>query len=681
MSGRQSPEGRTLGRRDGLGIAAATVVSAGTGYVVLAAAARLLVPVSLNTQFVTFWSTLFAGFGVLSGLSIETTRAVAASSLAGSVPDGKRPQGPYALAVGGGFGLVLAAIVAATSPWWAARPFPEHTAWLAALLSVAVAAYSAHSVVVGALAGRRRWGPYARLITADATARFVLVLAALATLATVTSAAAAAVLAAFTWAGFLAFSRAGRSAARARVDSATGTFVRRILAAAVATGSSALLVVGFPALLSATTSRAAFADAAPLLLAIALTRAPLLIPLTAYQGVAVSHFVTHRERGLGALVPIARVVVLVGAGGAVAAWLIGPWLMQTVLGEGYRVAGNVLAALTLAAAGLAVLTLTGALCQALTRHTAFVTGWVAAVVGALAILLLPFDLTSRAILALLVGPLLGVAVHLVALRGSERPAPEAEVERPPTAPRRDRPTVTVCLATYNGAAHVAEQLVSVLEQLAPHDEVVVVDDASTDDTVDRVLALDDPRVRIHRLDANVGYVRAFEQAMRLAEGDLLLLCDQDDVWRPGRVTAMVDALTRTRVVATNLGTLDGPPRLRGPYGQADWRLREAQSAQHARNVLGILAGNRPYYGCAMGLRRDALDVVLPFPGLLVESHDLWIALYGNLSRSITHLEMRSLDRRFHTGNASSPTPRGVVAVLRSRAMLARAVVELRRRLA
>ncbi|WP_246036707.1 glycosyltransferase [Cellulomonas telluris] len=240
--------------------------------------------------------------------------------------------------------------------------------------------------------------------------------------------------------------------------------------------------------------------------------------------------------------------------------------------------------------------------------------------------------------------------------------------------------VSVCMATYNGEAWVAEQVASVLAQLGPDDELVVVDDASQDGTVAALRALGDPRVRIEVQQANRGYVRTFEHALRLARGEHVVLADQDDVWVEGRLAAMTAALDAgADVVATNLATLDGPDAIRGPYGQADWHLRAAHSRRRLRNVVGVLAGNRPYYGCAMALRRSALSTVLPFPGFLEESHDLWIALYGNVLGRMRHLELRSVRRRFHGDNASPDRPRGLRLVLRSRFMLVRAVLELVRR--
>lgn len=239
--------------------------------------------------------------------------------------------------------------------------------------------------------------------------------------------------------------------------------------------------------------------------------------------------------------------------------------------------------------------------------------------------------------------------------------------------------VSVVMATYNGSVHLAEQLDSILAQLGPRDEVVVVDDASTDDTLAVLATFRDSRVRVMQRSVNRGYVRTFEEALVAACGEMILLSDQDDVWLPGRRDAMVAALRTHQVVASNLTTLGGPDVLRGPFGQADWRLSPRDDGRPVANLLGIIAGLKPYYGCAMGVRRDALAMVLPFPPHLVESHDLWLAMYGNLTGSIAHLDRRTLARRLHADNATPTRPRGPRAVLVSRARLVRAFLDLRRR--
>jgi len=235
------------------------------------------------------------------------------------------------------------------------------------------------------------------------------------------------------------------------------------------------------------------------------------------------------------------------------------------------------------------------------------------------------------------------------------------------------------MATYNGAAYLREQLDSILRELHDDDEIVIVDDASTDDTVALVAEYSDPRIRLVRNEQNLGYVRTFERALSLATRDVVLLSDQDDVWINGRRDALVSA-SASGFAASNLLTLGEREPLPSPLTGRPWRLRAQRGGGGLGNELSILAGNIPYYGCAMAIDRDALDLVLPFPAYLTESHDLWIATVANAAHRMTHLEQPTLLRRVHDENASSSRPRGIGAALRSRLLLLRLYVEARRRL-
>lgn len=237
--------------------------------------------------------------------------------------------------------------------------------------------------------------------------------------------------------------------------------------------------------------------------------------------------------------------------------------------------------------------------------------------------------------------------------------------------------VSVCMAAYNGERFIAEQIGSILDDLGPQDELVVVDDCSTDKTADVVESITDPRVTLVRADKNERYVRTFGKAAALARGEYIFLADQDDLWVPGRTDRMVEALGRTAMVAGNVALFGGPAE------NAPWSLRAKDSNRRFANIAGVLVGYRPYYGCAMGFRRDFADVVLPMPSFLYESHDLWMALAGNLAGEMTHLEEPTLYRRLHEDNETPRHWRRLDRILKARWMLLRALftaaVRLRRR--
>lgn len=232
---------------------------------------------------------------------------------------------------------------------------------------------------------------------------------------------------------------------------------------------------------------------------------------------------------------------------------------------------------------------------------------------------------------------------------------------------------SVCMATYQGARYVGEQLESILAQLADNDEVVIVDDASGDETVEIVKTLNDPRVRLVEVTTNQGYVRSFEQAVLASRGEYIFLADQDDVWVPGRLELMLAALQSHSVVATNFAVLGGGSRGSVPT------LRATDSNHHIRNVFGTVIGYRPYYGCGMAMTRKQADIFAPVPPYLRESHDLWLALCGNVTGSMIHLDEATLLRRLHDENVTPRGWRSLSAILRARIMILRALAEAIRR--
>jgi glycosyltransferase involved in cell wall biosynthesis len=103
-------------------------------------------------------------------------------------------------------------------------------------------------------------------------------------------------------------------------------------------------------------------------------------------------------------------------------------------------------------------------------------------------------------------------------------------------------TISVALCTYNGEKFLAEQLDSILNQSIAVTEILVCDDGSTDTTKSILLDYQRKLPAVFQLffnDNNLGYVKNFEKAISLCNGDLIFLCDQDDIWLKHKVETIL----------------------------------------------------------------------------------------------------------------------------------------------
>ncbi|BBY45412.1 hypothetical protein [Mycolicibacterium celeriflavum] len=390
-------------------VGAATAVSALCGYTVLYLAARDLEPVGFSV-FGVFWGAFGLATGAAFGLLQEATREVRTAG------DLEATDGPHTrpVRVAAVVGVVSAAAIAVTSPLWSEHVFVE-ARWISlALLAVGLAGFCLHATLLGMLAGLNRWTAYGSLMVADAGLRVLVAIATFLISWGLVGYLWATVAGAVAWLLMLIASPGTRHAAGLLTPVRTATFLRGAMHSIAAAGASAILVMGFPVLLKATTGDLGAAGGV-VILAVTLTRAPLLVPLTAMQGNLIAHFVDQRAHRLRALAAPAILVTAVGSLGMLAAWTVGPWLLRSGFGAEYRAEGSLLAWLTAGATAIALLTLTGAAAVAASLHRAYSLGWVSATVASTLLLLLPLDLQTRTVIALMCGPVVGIAVHLWAL--------------------------------------------------------------------------------------------------------------------------------------------------------------------------------------------------------------------------------------------------------------------------
>ncbi|WP_304348354.1 hypothetical protein [Corynebacterium frankenforstense] len=404
----------------------ATVFAAASGFIVIWLAS-FTVDAASYAEFQAYWGLFFALTGAIDGVMQETTRAVADARETGRASKAS----PWRL--GTVVALVAAVIAGIGGALGMDRIMADPPAAATGLLAAGLASYTLQAVLSGVLSGLKLWGRYAALVALDSGVRLLAVIAAWALGLGGQALLWVTVIGTVSWLVVLGTDPQARERLRTPVDVDARRLTRRALSAMVATGASAALITGFPVFV-----QASFKDAGPaahavgsgdgasvtvagIILAVTLTRAPILVPLQRFQSALIVRFVAHREtlyRALGT--PLAATLAL-GAVGALAAWAVGPWILEVAFGkEELMVPGGVLAILTFASAFTGCLMITGAATLAVERHGHYVAGWLTSSVVAFAVLFTPLALVPAVCTALIAGPTAGAAVHLVAL--GRRPA-------------------------------------------------------------------------------------------------------------------------------------------------------------------------------------------------------------------------------------------------------------------
>lgn len=178
--------------------------------------------------------------------------------------------------------------------------------------------------------------------------------------------------------------------------------------------------------------------------------------------------------------------------------------------------------------------------------------------------------------------------------------------------------ISVALAAYKGEQYIAEQIGSILGQLGENDELIVSDDFPKGKTRAVVEAISSQDKRIIYLEGpGKGVVKNFENALKACSGDVIFLSDQDDVWLPGKVEAVINEIENgAKLVLHDASITDADLQITSP---SCFEVHGA-NASFARNLL-----KNTFVGCCMAFTKDLLDMTMPFPeGIAM--HDWWIAL-------------------------------------------------------
>ena len=203
--------------------------------------------------------------------------------------------------------------------------------------------------------------------------------------------------------------------------------------------------------------------------------------------------------------------------------------------------------------------------------------------------------------------------------------------------------ISVLLPTYNGERFLREQIDSILLCLSNDDELLIADDNSSDGTREILTSFRDERIKLFLRKDNIGLNKSIEHLLSLAEGELIFLADQDDVWLHDRITSVLPYFKDYDIVVSDCIVTNEA-------------LDVVEQSYFARNppradILHNLIQCR-FLGCCMGFKKKVAEATMPFPNN-IPAHDLWIGSVSHLlGFTIYFSERAAILYRRHSGSVS-----------------------------
>lgn len=230
--------------------------------------------------------------------------------------------------------------------------------------------------------------------------------------------------------------------------------------------------------------------------------------------------------------------------------------------------------------------------------------------------------------------------------------------------------ISVAMCTYNGAAFLKLQLESIFTQTKAVEEIVVVDDMSTDETISILNSYKKIYPAILKVivnDKQLGVVGNFEKAISLCSGNWIFLCDQDDIWEKNKVEEMIQFAGKNKnalMIYTDAALIDE----NGHYKNITlWerirfnekRQRKYQNQKYAFRKL--VAGDNYITGATVLINATLKEIAVPFltlpPGYL---HDLYLGIMAASKNGLYSLNKPLTGYRIHPKQQVG-TGQGIIA--------------------
>jgi glycosyltransferase involved in cell wall biosynthesis len=211
--------------------------------------------------------------------------------------------------------------------------------------------------------------------------------------------------------------------------------------------------------------------------------------------------------------------------------------------------------------------------------------------------------------------------------------------------------ISVCLCTYNGAAFLAKQLDSILHQTLLPDEIIAVDDVSSDATMSILKdyeAKNPGHFHVFQNEHNLGYKKNFAKALALSEGGFIFFADQDDVWVPNKIESFMgifEANPKTQCVCCTLTLIDENDDSLG-MSSLNKGIRHLAKANKQWQCF---AKHPLIPGTAMAVRRSLVASYSPLPEGF--PHDEWYSFCASIENGIDVIDVPLVAYRQHSNQA------------------------------
>jgi glycosyltransferase involved in cell wall biosynthesis len=220
--------------------------------------------------------------------------------------------------------------------------------------------------------------------------------------------------------------------------------------------------------------------------------------------------------------------------------------------------------------------------------------------------------------------------------------------------------ISVVIALYNSSRFIVEQLNSIIVQDRSVDEVILIDDNSTDNSVQVVsLYIEENHLKnwkLYRHEKNQGYISTFYDAINICTGDIIVLCDHDDLWFDNKISVIEVAFRENRnilALATSFTLIDEngcgiPVRLKRNHANNNLIRRKIKTGSLSKiNFLDIAIYNLSP-GCTCAFSKTLKLELLKYISCL--SHDWAITTLASCKNGLYYLDKATTRYRIYSGN-------------------------------